>query len=136
MRERLDPVDPAHLRPAVKTVFRPLQRGNALEEMVFVQGHYLLALDGTGYFSSKAMHCDSCLDKHHRNGTLTYSHQMLGAALMHPDQREVIALMPEPIVQPDGTEKNDCERNAAKRFVTTFRRDHANLKVIVTEDSL
>ena len=136
MRERLDPVDPAHLRPAFKTVFRHLQRGKALEEMVFVQGHYLLALDGTGYFSSKAIHCDSCLEKHHRNGTITYSHQMWGAALIHPDKREVIALMPEPIVKPDGTEKNDCERNAAKRFATTFRQDHPHLKVLVTEDSL
>ena len=136
MRERLDPVDPAHLRPAFKTVFRHLQRGKALEEMVFVQGHYLLALDGTGYFSSKAIHCDSCLEKHHRNGTITYSHQRLGAALIHPDKREVIALMPEPIVKPDDTEKNDCERNAAKRFATKFRQDHPHLKVLVTEDSL
>ena len=44
--------------------------------------------------------------------------------------------MPEPIVKQDGTEKNDCERNAAKRFVTKFRQDHPHLKVIVTEDSL
>ena len=136
MREILDPVKPEHLRPAFKAVFRQLQRGRALEEMIFVEGHYLLALDGTGYFSSQEIHCDSCLEKHHRNGTVTYSHQMLGAALIHPDKREVIPLMPEPIVKQDGTEKNDCERNAAKRFVTKFRRDHPNLKVIVTEDSL
>ena len=136
MREILDPVEPEHMRPAFKTVFRHLQCGKALEEMIFVEGHYLLALDGTGYFSSQEIHCDSGLEKHHRNGTLTYSHQMLGAALIHPDKREVIPLMPEPIVKPDGSAKNDCERNAAKRFVTKFRRDHPQLKVIVTEDSL
>jgi len=44
--------------------------------------------------------------------------------------------MPEPIVKQDGSEKNDGERNAAKRFVTKFRRDHPHLKVMVTEDSL
>ena len=60
MREILDPVKPEHLRPAFKAGFRPLQRGKALEEMVFVQGPYLLALDGTGYFSSNEIHCDSC----------------------------------------------------------------------------
>jgi len=136
MRETLDPLEPEHLRAAFQVGFGALQRGKALEAMVFVQGHYLLALDGTGYFSSKEIHCDSCLEKHHRNGTITYSHQMLGAALIHPDKREVIPLMPEPIVKQDGTEKNDCERNAAKRFVTKFRRDHPHLKVIVTEDSL
>ena len=92
MRELLDPVNPERLRPAFKAVFRQFQRGKALEEMVFVEGHYLLALDGTGYFSSKEIHCESCLEHHHRNGTVTYSHQMLGAALVHPDKREVIPL--------------------------------------------
>jgi hypothetical protein len=61
---------------------------------------------------------------------------MLGTALIHPDKREVIPLMPEPIIKQDGTEKNDCERNAAKRFITKLRQDHPHLKVIVTEDSL
>ena len=136
MRELLDPVDPDSLRPAFKQVFRGLQRGKALEEMIFVQGHYLLALDGTGYFSSQQIHCDSCLENHHRNGTVTYSHQLLGAALIHPDKREVIPLMPEPIIKQDGTSKNDCERSAAKRFITKFRQDHPHLPVIVTEDSL
>jgi hypothetical protein len=136
MREILDPVEPEFLRPAFKHVLRQLQRGKALEKMVFVEGHYLLALDGTGYFSSNQMHCESCLEKQQRNGTVTYSHQMLGAALIHPDQRAVIALMPEPIIKQDGTNKNDCERNAAKRFITKFRQDHPHLKVIVTEDSL
>jgi hypothetical protein len=44
--------------------------------------------------------------------------------------------MPEPVIKQDGTEKNDCERNAAKRFITKLRQDHPHLKVIVTEDSL
>jgi Transposase DDE domain len=136
MREILDPVEPEALRPMFKQVFCQLQRGKALETMVFVQGHYLLALDGTGYFSSTQIHCASCLEQHHRNGTVTYAHQLLGAALIHPDKREVIPLMPEPIVKPDGARKNDCERNAAKRFLTKFRQDHPHLQVIVTEDSL
>jgi Transposase DDE domain len=136
MREILDPVDPESLRPLFKGLFGALQRGKALEEMVFVEGHYLLALDGTGYFSSQQIHCESCLETHHRNGTVTYRHQMLGAALIHPDRREVIPLMPEPIIKQDGTKKNDCERNAAKRFMVKLRQDHPHLKVIVTEDSL
>jgi hypothetical protein len=136
MRELLDPVSPKWLRPVFKSVFRQLQRGKALEAMVFLDGHYLLALDGTGYFSSPTIHCASCLHKVHRNGSVTYSHQMLGAAIIHPDVRAVIPLMPEAIVQHDGTDKNDCERNAAKRFVAKLRKDHPHLKFIVTEDSL
>ena len=136
MREVLDPLAPESLRPSFKAAFRQLQRGKALEEMVFFKGCYLLALDGTGYFSSKKIHCQSCLEKHHRDGSTTYAHQMLGAALIHPDRREVIPLMPEPIVKQDGTEKNDCERNAAKRFMAKLRQDHPHLQFIVTEDGL
>ena len=132
----LTPVSPKWLRPVFKSVFRQLQRGKALEPMAFLDGHYLLALDGTGYFSSKTIHCASCLHKVHRNGSITYAHQMLGAAIIHPDSRAVIPLMPEPIVNHDGTDKNDCERNAAKRFITKLRQDHPHLKFIVTEDSL
>ncbi len=136
MRERLDPASPESLRPVFKSVFRQLQRGKALEPLVFFDDCYLLALDGTGYFSSKTIHCASCLHKVHRNGTMTYYHQMLGAAIIHPDVREVIPLMPEPIVKQDGESKNDCERNAAKRLVAKLRQDHPHLKFIVTEDSL
>jgi Transposase DDE domain len=136
MREILDPVEPESLRPMFKLVFGAVQRGKALEEMVFIEGHYLLALDGTLYHASQEVHCDSCLERHHRNGSVTYSHQMLGAVLLHPDRREVIPLMPEPIIKQDGTEKNDCERNAAKRFRSKLRQAHPHLKLIVTEDGL
>jgi hypothetical protein len=136
MREILDPVSPKWLRPVFTSVFRQLQRGKALEPMAFLDGHYLLALDGTEYFSSKTIHCASCLQKVHRNGSITYYHQLLGAALVHPDQRAVIPLMPEPIIKQDGTGKNDCERNAAKRFIAKLRQDHPHLKFVVTEDSL
>jgi hypothetical protein len=136
MREILDPLSPESLRPLFKSVFRQLQRGKALEPMAFLEDYYLVALDGTGYFSSTTIHCASCLHKVHRNGSVTYSHQLLGAALIHPDVREVIPLMPEPIVKQDGADKNDCERNAAKRWVAKLRRDHPHLKFIITEDSL
>lgn len=136
MREILDPVSPESVRPLFQSVFGQLQRGKALESMRFLEDYYLLALDGTEYFSSKTIHCASCLQKVHRNGSITYYHQMLGAALVHPDQRTVIPLMPEPIVKQDGTAKNDCERNAAKRFIAKLRQDHPHLKFVVTEDSL
>src|SRR6266571_5771320 len=89
MREILDPVSPESLRPVFKSVFQQLQHGKALEAMAFLEGHYLLALDGTGYFSSKTIHCASCIQQVHRNGSITYSHQMLGAAIIHPDVCEV-----------------------------------------------
>ena len=137
MREILDPVEPTALRRLFVDVFRELQRGKALEPFVFYEGHFLLSLDGTGYFSSQAVHCDSCLEKVNRKtGEITYQHQMLGAVLLHPDHREVIPLAPEPIQKQDGTSKNDCERNAAKRLLRHIRKEHPRLKLIVVEDAL
>ena len=63
MRTILDPVDPDQLRPLFQDVFRCLQRGKALEPFVYLDGHYLLSLDGTTYFSSNKVHCSSCLEK-------------------------------------------------------------------------
>ncbi|NEV65407.1 transposase, partial [Thiorhodococcus minor] len=136
LRERLDEVDPAALRPLYTALFRQLQRGKGLEGFDFLDGHYLLSVDGTGYFSSNRVHCSQCAETHHRNGTTTYSHQMLGAVLVHPDCQEVFPLAPEPILKPDGSKKNDCERNAAKRLLSDVRREHPHLKLIVVEDAL
>jgi hypothetical protein len=74
--------------------------------------------------------------KEHKNGTVSYEHQMLGAVLVHPDLKEVIPLAPEPIQKQDGSTKNDCERNAARRLLEKIRREHPRLKLIVVEDGL
>jgi hypothetical protein len=136
LRTILDPVNPEILRPCFTDVFRELQRGKALEPFVFYQGCYLLSCDGVTHFTSDKIHCPHCLEKHHKNGTVSYSHQLFAGALVHPDLKEVIPVMPEPILKQDGIQKNDCERNAAKRFMAKFREDHPFLRVIVVEDGL
>jgi hypothetical protein len=136
MRAILDEVDPRLLRPLFGGVFRQLQRGKVLEDYVFLDGWYLVALDGVEYFCSHKVHCDNCMTRRHKNGDVSYYHQMLGAALVHPDFPEVIPLTPEPIQRTDGQQKNDCERNAARRWLKQFRQDHPHLRVIVTEDAL
>ena len=136
MREILDGIASRSLRPAFKAVFSDLQRGKGLESYQYLGGHYLLSVDGTGYFSSPTVHCDQCCVKNHRNGEVTYYHQLLGAAVVQPDHRGVIPLCPEPITRQDGNTKNDCERNAAKRLLLDTRREHPHLKFIVVEDAL
>jgi hypothetical protein len=77
MRAILDEVDPEKIRPAYKNIFRELQRGKALEPMVFFQGCYLLSLDGTGYFSSKKICSDSCMEKvNSKTCEITYHQQL------------------------------------------------------------
>jgi hypothetical protein len=53
MRAILDPLDPETLRPLFTHVFGALQYGKALEEMVFVQGHYLFALDARAHHQAR-----------------------------------------------------------------------------------
>jgi len=47
MREILDPVDPELLRLRFKNVLGALQRGKALEDMVFIEGHDLSRIYST-----------------------------------------------------------------------------------------
>jgi len=137
MRTRLDPVDIEAIRPAYKEVFRRLQRGKVLEELTVLDGYYVISLDGTGYFSSDKLYSPACLEKHSsKTGKSSYYLQMLGAAIVKPGCREVIPLSPEFICKHDGQTKNDCERNACRRWLEKFRKDHPHLKVIITEDGL
>ena len=137
VREILDGVDPNDLRPQFKDGFRQLQRGKILEKMVFMNDCYLLNLDGTGYFSSSNLYSDACMKKvNSKTGKVTYYLQTVGAAIVHPDYKEVIPLCPEMIIKQDGETKNDCERNAIKRLLKKLRQDHPHLKFIVNEDGL
>jgi len=133
LRERVDELEPGHLRPLDTALFGQLPRGKGLEGFDYLDGHDLLWIDGTGDFSSQQVHC---AQKHHCNGTTTCYHPMLGAALVHPDHTEVVALVPEPILKSDGAKRNDCERNAAKPLLSDRRREHPHLKLIVVEDGL
>jgi len=74
--------------------------------------------------------------KKFRDGTVSYYHQMFGVCMIHPNQRNVIPFCPEPILRKDGTDKNDCERNACKRFLQSFLREHPHLKAIFLADGL
>jgi hypothetical protein len=136
LRKRLDTVDPKNLRTAFKKLFTAFQRGKGLERYEFLDGHFLLSGDGTGQFSSNKIPCSSCCQKKHRDGNISYYHQMFGVCVVHPDQRNVIPLCPELILKEDGADKNDCERNASKRFLKHFRREHPHLKGIFLADGL
>lgn len=136
MREIADLVAPETIRPLFPAIFRCLQRGKGLEQFVYWNNGYLLSLDGTQYFSSTKINCALCQEKHSHTGVVTYSHAVVAAVIVHPDRREVIPLCPEPIIRQDGTNKNDCERNATRRELAEIRRRHPHLEFIAVEDGL
>jgi hypothetical protein len=56
-RAILDQVEPDELDQCFADIFYELQRGGMLKEFVFHDGHYLLAIDGTGNFCSTNICC-------------------------------------------------------------------------------
>jgi len=136
MRAILDPIDPEKLRRPFKEIFSKIQRGKGLEQLAFLDGHYLLSGDGTGFFYSTKLSNPKCLTKNSKKTGPAFHQMFYGAALVHPDFREVIPFPPEFITKQDGATKNDCEREASKRFIDKFRREHPHLPVIMLEDAL
>ena len=70
MRERLDGQKLTGIRAANKAILGRLQRGKVLEDWKFLD-HYLVPLDGTGFFSSSSIHCDGAVK-------LLYSERLAG----------------------------------------------------------
>lgn len=136
LRKVLDAVDTQHIHPCFSILFQHLQRGKQLLPYQLDSGYYLIALDGSQYFSSENINCPSCLTYKGAKSKLRYSHQILQAVLLHPDMRQVIPLAPEPIINTDGHDKNDCERSAGKRLVGKIRMVHPKLRIMITGDGL
>jgi hypothetical protein len=135
MREILDGIDLEPLNEAFADLFYELQRGGVLKKWEFDRGHYLLSIDGTGYFCSSKVRCKHCLERK-VGGSSQYHHAAVAAVITHPETKEVIPLAVEPIIKQDGESKNDCERNATSRLLKRIRKQHPKLKLIVVEDGL
>lgn len=136
LRNIVDNVESNLLRPIFKDYFCRLQRGKHLLQYQLFEGLYICSIDGSQYFHSNSIHCPGCLTATHENGEISYSHKVLQAAIMHPDMRQVIPLMPEEIKNTDGNTKQDCEVNAAKRLIPKIKKDHPRLGLIITGDDL
>ncbi len=136
MRGILDPVDPAHLRPLLRAVFVRLRQAGVIREYQYWQQYAIVSIDGVQHFSSTKVHCPSCSTRTQRNGIVSYHHAGLAAVLLHPDQPEVFPLEFEPILRPDGVQKNDCERTAAKRLCAELHERYDDLPILLVEDAL
>lgn len=136
MRSALDPVSPLQLRLLFAKLFAILCEAGLLKPYRYWQGHLIVSIDGVEHFSSTKIHCDHCTTRRRRNGTTSYHHSGLAAVLLHPDHEEVFPLDFEPILKEDGAQKNDCERNAAKRLCAALHERYADLHILLVEDAL
>ena len=117
IRTLLDPIAPSHLDPVFVEVFEGLEQHQLLAHFRGLGDQLLVALDGTNYFSSHAIHCHNCLTRQLTNGQTLYYHAAITPVIVCPGQSQVIALPPEYIMPQDGHDKQDCERAAGKRWL-------------------
>jgi hypothetical protein len=124
IRDMLDVADPALLVPCFERLETLLAEPPLRQAFGRLGGRTLIAWDGTEYFCSQKVGCPHCLTRKRANGKTESYHSMLAATVVAPGHSRVVPLMPEFIAPQDGAEKQDCERNAVKRW---FGKHHARL---------
>ncbi len=120
IRNVLDGVEASGLSSIFVWCYQALLQRKYLKRFERLGKNLLIALDGVEYFSSEKIHCNCCSTQTHRSGKVTYSHKAIFPVIVAPDQEQVISLPPEFITPQDGHDKQDCEQNAAKRWIEQY----------------
>jgi hypothetical protein len=116
IRDMLDAADPALLQPCFERMEQLLAAPRLRAAFARLGDRILIAWDGTEYFCSQKLGCPHCLRRKRANGKVESYHTLLAATAVAPGHAKVVPLFPEFIAPQDGAEKQDCERNAAKRW--------------------
>jgi hypothetical protein len=88
-----------------------------------------------GHGRSEKIHCDHCVHITNKNKTVYY-HSMMAKAIIKPSSPVVVPLEPELIQNEDDREKQDCERNAATRYLDRNAEGLRGLKPTFSGDDL
>ena len=135
IRNLLDPIAPEHFAAPFWRVFEHLCDGDYLPGYQGHFGGWLLAVDGTDYFSSQKIHCPQCTVRVVNERTY-YSHTLVAPLLVAPDQTRVIALEPEFARPQDGGEKQDCELRVAECWLDRNTAHFGSATVTLLGDDL
>lgn len=135
IRNLLDPIAPQHLGAPFWAILERLMEDKSVAPAFEDEGGWLCSLDGTQYFRSAKLHCPECTVTR-RDETSSYAHTVLLPVLAKSGQPEVLVLEPEFITPQDGADKQDCERNAAHRWVLRHAPHFAGRRVTILADDL
>ncbi len=116
IRNLLDPISPALIGRIFWQIYDQLEQEGLLSQHRGIHNNLLCGMDGTQYFSSSRICCANCSQRQHGE-RVSYRHDVIAPVLVAPERSHVFCLEPEFIVPQDGTEKQDCEQNAFKRWV-------------------
>ena len=133
IRQMLDGAPPGAFDPLF---FQAAGTDGVLAPFQRLNGRVLIALDGTECFCSRKIHCPRCSTRKRSDGGTEYFHSFLGASIVAPGHRQVLPLPAEFIAPQDGAEKQDCERNAAKRWLARHGPAVHQLRPVFLGDDL
>ena len=136
IRGALDEADPALLQPCFERMETLLAEPPMRQAFGRLGGRTLIAWDGTEYHCSQKIGCPNCLTRKRSNGKVESYHCLLSATVVAPGLSKVVPLMPEFVGAQDGAEKQDCERNAVKRWFDSHHARLAPLRPVYLGDDL
>ena len=117
IRSVLDGAPPERFDSIFTRIVDRLDRQGALDRLRRLDGRLLTALDGTECFTSCSIGCRNCPQRKLAGGRTQNFHAVPGAGIVAPGTSHLLPLPPEFIRPQDGAEKQDCEINAAKRWL-------------------
>ena len=136
IRNLLDPLNPTEFTGQFEWIWKQLARLGGLKPYRTSLGTRLIALDGMVYHSSTKISCQCCLTRRDRQGTMHYYHSTLLPLMVQPDLEHVLVCFPEMITPQDGSEKQDCERTAGKRWLQNWSHLFTPLSITYLGDDL
>jgi len=134
IRNLLDSVSPDCLKSLYWYFYDGLKENKKIDEFKVLGDRLLLAIDGVEYFSSQKIHCDCCSEKTLKNGKKNYSHTAVTPVIVSPNKSSVIPLSPEFVSPQDGSEKQDYELAASKRWIENESENLSDNIMILGDD--
>ncbi len=136
VRQTLDGVPPESFDGLLGGLAKELDAAGGIEPLRVLRGHVLIALDGTEYFRSRAIECANCSSRRRADGGVEHFHQMLAATIVSPRRNLALPLPPEFLARREGNDRQDCEREAAKRWLARLGPAFAPLRPVYLADGL
>ena len=136
IRNLLDPQEPEALYGVFRKGHELLRDSGKMEAFGSYRGQYLISCDGTGTVSSQEIHCENCSQRELANGEMLYIHYAILPVIVKAGESRVLVLEPEFISPQDGHEKQDCEREAIKRWVKRNAKHYPSHKYTLLGDDL
>ena len=127
-------IKPQELSKIRHKMIKRLIRSKCLDRFR-LEGHFLIAIDGTGHLVFKERHCPHCLTKKKDGQILYYYHNVLEAKLV-TENGLCLSVETEFIENSDGKTKQDCELAAFYRLSKRLKKSFPQLKICLLLDAL